>query len=155
MLTTPPKNTKYETVSSEGKREYNCGKRKSETSLTISATASQRVQCGTNRPLGKRKKNSTGLTMPTMSTIRTGNHQAGWEEIKVYAAVGSTATGPKDTRNTETPNAIQSSERRQKMSAPTANHTSWKTLSTTTLRSAYERNDSPLSPNAPTPSGVA
>ena len=121
----------------------------------INATASQRVQCGTNRPLGKRKKNSTGLTMPTISTLRTGNHQAGWEEIKVYADVGSTATGPKDTRNTETSNAIRSSERRKKMSAPTANHISWKTLSTTTLRSAYERNDSPVSPNARTPSGVA
>src|SRR5215211_6429558 len=155
MLTTPPKNTKYETVSSEGQREDNSGKKTSGTSLTINATASQRVQCGTNRPLGKRKKKSTGLTLPTMSTLRTGNHQAGWEEIKVYAAVWSTETGPKDTRNTETSHAIRSSERRQKMSAPTAKNTSWKTLSTTTLRSAYERNDSPVSPNVCTPSGVA
>src|SRR5829696_2136513 len=155
MLATPTKNTKYETFSSEGEREYNCGKRTSRISLTMSATASQRVQCGTNRPLGKRKKNSTGLTLPTISTLRTGNHQAGWEEAKVYAAVGSTETGPKDTRNTETSNAIRSSERRQKMSAPIAKNTSWKTLSTTTLRSAYERNDSPVSPNVCTPSGVA
>src|ERR671916_2235600 len=109
MLTRIPKNTKYETVSSEGKREYNCGKRTSGTSLTINATASQRVQCGTNRPLGKRKKNSTGLTLPTMPTLRTANHQAGWEEIKVYAAVWSTETGPKGTRNTETSQAIRSS----------------------------------------------
>ena len=64
----------------------------------------------------------------------------------MYAAVGSTETGPKETRNTETSSAMRSSERRQKMSAPTANHTSWKTLSTTTLRSAYERNDSPIVP---------
>src|ERR671910_373341 len=155
MLTTPPKNTKYETVSRGGKREYNSGKRTSGTSLTINATASQRIQCGTNRPLGKSKKNSTEQTVPTICTPWTGNHQAGWEEIKVYADVGSTATGPKDTRNMETSSAIRSSERRQKMSAPTTNHTSWKTLSTTTLRSAYERNDSPVSPNARTPSGVA
>src|SRR4028118_1491834 len=100
MLTTPPKNTKYETVSSEGQREDNSGKKTSGTSLTINATASQRVQCGTNRPPGKRKKKSTGLTLPTMSTLRTGNHQAGWEEIKGYAAVWSTGTGPKDTRHT-------------------------------------------------------
>jgi hypothetical protein len=71
---------------------------------------------------GKRKKNSTLHTFPTISTLRTGNHQAGWEEIKVYAAVGSTETGPKDTRNAETSSAIRSSERRKKMSVPTANH---------------------------------
>src|SRR5215212_2322977 len=136
MITTLPKNTKYETVSREGEREYNSGKRTLGTSLTIITTASQRVQCGTNRPLGKSKKNSTPLTLPTNSTPLTGNHQDGWEEIKVFAAVGSTVTGPKDTRNTETSSAIGSSERRQKMSAPTANHTSWKTLSTTTFRSA-------------------
>src|SRR5919107_2864908 len=116
MLTTLPKNTKYEILSSEGEREYNSGKRKLGTSLTINATASQRVQRGANRPPGKRKKNSTLHTSPTISTLRTGNHQAGWEEIKVYADVGSTATGPKDTRNTETSNAIRSSERRKKMS---------------------------------------
>src|ERR671917_2576576 len=155
MLTRIPRNTKYETVSRGGKREYNCGKRTLGTSLTINATASQRVQCGTNRPLGKRKKNSTEQTVPTICTPWTGNHQAGWEEIKVYAAVRSTETGPKDTRNTEVKSAIRSSERRQKMSAPTAKNTSWKTLSTTTLRSAYERNDSPVSPNVCTPSGVA
>src|SRR4028119_1895222 len=155
MLTRTPKNTKYETVSSEGQREDNSGEKPLGTSLPMNATASQRVQCGTNRPLGKRKKKSTELTVPTMPRLRTGNPQAGWEEIKVYAAVGSTETGPKDTRNTETSHAIRSSERRQKMSAPTAKNTSWKTLSTTTLRSAYERNDSPVSPNARTPSGGA
>src|ERR671911_1196819 len=121
----------------------------------MNATASQRVQRGTNRPPGNRKKNNVEQTGPTICTPLTGNHRAGWEEIKVYADVGSTATRPKDTRNTETSSAIRSSERRQKMSAPTANHTNWKTLSTTTLRSAYERNDSPVSPNARTPSGVA
>src|SRR4028119_2079070 len=120
MLTTPPKNTKYETVSSEGQREDNSGKKTSGTSLTINATASQRVQCGTNRPLGKRKKKSTGLTLPTMSALRGGSHQAGWEEIKVYAAVGSTETGPKDTRNTETRHATRSSAARQTTSPPRA-----------------------------------
>src|SRR5918997_2034262 len=106
MLTRIPRNTKYETVSSEGEREYNSGKRTSGTSLTINATASQRVQCGTNRPLGKSKKNSTEQTVPTICTPWTGNHQAGWEEIKVFAAVGSSATGPKDTRNSEVKSAI-------------------------------------------------
>src|SRR5215211_2475484 len=105
-------------------------------SKAINATASQRVQRGANRPPGKRKKNSTLQTSPTISTLRTGNHQAGWEEIKVYAAVGMTATGPKDTRNSETSSAIRSSERRKKMMAPTANHTSWKIFSTTTVKSA-------------------
>jgi hypothetical protein len=71
-----------------------------------------------------------------MSTPRTGNHQPGWDEIKASASVVSTETGPKDTRNAETSSAMRSSERRQKMSAPTTNHTSWKTLSTTTFRSA-------------------
>src|ERR671914_2409245 len=125
MLTTPPKNTKYETVSRAGKREYNSGKRTSGTSLTINATASQRIQRGANLPLGKSKKNSTAQTLPTIFTPRTGNDQAGWEEIKASAFVVSTATGPKDTRNAETSSAMRSSERRQKMSAPTANHTSW------------------------------
>src|SRR5215211_9087133 len=113
MLTTPPKNTKYETVSSEGKREYNCGKRKLGTSLTISATASQRVQRGTNRPPGKSKKNSTTQTEPRACTLRTGNHQAGWKETSEFAAVGSTVTVPNVTRNNEVNSAIRSSERRQ------------------------------------------
>src|SRR4028118_1777325 len=155
MLTTPPKNTKYEAVSSEGQREDNSGKKTLGTSLTMNATASQRVQCGTNRPLGKRKKKSTELTVPTMPRLRTGNPQAGWEEIKVYAAVGSTETGPKDTRNTETSHAIRSSERRQKMSAPTAKNTNQENLDPPHVRSADERNDSPVSPNVCTPSGVA
>jgi hypothetical protein len=102
----------------------------------MNATASQRVQRGMKLPPGKRKKNSTLHTSPTISTLRTGNHQAGWKEIKVYATVGMTATGPKDTRNSEVKSAIRSSERRKKMMAPTANHTSWKTLSMTTFRSA-------------------
>ena len=88
------------------------------------ATASQRIHGGANRPLGKSKRNSTTQTLPTTSTPRTGNHQAGWEEIKASASVVSTVTGPKDTRNIETSSAILSSERRQKMSAPTTNHTS-------------------------------
>src|SRR5215210_8452317 len=102
----------------------------------MNATASQRVQRGTNRPLGKSKKNSTTQTEPRISTLRTGNHQAGWEEIKEFAAVGSTVTVPNATRNSETSSAIQSSERRQKMSAPTANHTNSKTLSMTTFSGA-------------------
>src|ERR671911_2502568 len=138
-----PRNTRNETVSRAGEREYNPAKRLLDKSKAMIATASQRVQRGANRPPGKRKKNSTPHTSPTISTLRTGNHQAGWEEIKVYAAVGMTETGPKDTRNSETSSAIRSSERRKKMSVPTAKNTSWKTLSTTTLRSAYERNDSP------------
>jgi hypothetical protein len=102
----------------------------------MNAAASQRVQRGTNRPPGNRKKNNVEQTDPTICTPLTGNHQAGWEEIKVFAAVGMTATGPKDTRNSETSSAIRSSERRKKMMAPTANHTSWKIFSTTTLKSA-------------------
>src|SRR5215204_2417107 len=72
----------------------------------MNATASQRVQRGTNRPPGNRKKNNVEQTGPTICTPLTGNHQAGWEEIKVFAAVGMTATGPKDTRNSETSSAI-------------------------------------------------
>ena len=48
----------------------------------MNATASQRVQRGTNRPPGNSKKNNTTQTSPTISTPRTGNHQAGWEETK-------------------------------------------------------------------------
>src|SRR5215218_6679805 len=133
-------NTKNETISRAGEREYNFGKsisiRTSVTRKVQNATASQRIQRGANRPLGKSKKNSTAQTLPTIFTPRTGNRQAGWEEIKASAFVVSTATGPKDTRNAETRSAMRSSERRQKMSAPTANHTSWKTLSRTTFRSA-------------------
>src|SRR4028118_416767 len=101
MLTRTPKNTKYETVSSEGQREDNSGKKTLGTSLTMNATASQRVQCGTNRPLGKRKKKSTELTVPTMPRLRTGNPQAGWEEIKLYAAGRAAEHGPQGTRNTQ------------------------------------------------------
>src|SRR5215216_5724688 len=132
MLTTIPKNTKYETVSSDSEREYNPAKRLLDRSKAMNATASQRVQRGANRPPGKRKKNNAEQTEPTISTPLTGNHQAGWEEVKVYAAVGMTKTGPKVTRNSETSSAIRSSERRKKMMAPTANHTSWKIFSTTT-----------------------
>src|SRR5215218_4661664 len=120
----------------------------------MNATRSQRVQRGANRPPGKRKKNRPPHTFPTISTLRTGNHQAGWEEIRVYATVGMTKTGPEVTRNSEVKIAIQSSERRKKMMAPTANHTSWKILSTTTLKSAKELTDRPISRNARTPSGV-
>src|SRR5215204_3818139 len=123
-------------------------------SKAMNATASQRVQRGANRPPGKRKKNNAEQTSPTISTPLTGNHQAGWEEIKVYAAVGMIKTGPKVTRNSETSSAIRSSERRKKMMAPTANHTSWKILSTTTLKSAKELTDRPISRNARTASGV-
>src|SRR5215212_1720166 len=148
-------NTHCEAISTAGEPEYSSGKRSLETMKAMNATASQRVQRGTKRPLGKSKKNSTTQTSPTICTPWTVNHQAGWEETKASASVVSTVTVPNATRNAETSNAIRSSERRQKMSAPTANHTNWKTLSTTTLRSAYERNDSPVSPNARTPSGVA
>src|SRR5215204_6768174 len=153
MLTTIPKNTKYETVSSDGEREYNSGKRLLDNSKAMNATASQRVQRGANRPPGKRKKNNVEQTEPTICTPLTGNHQAGWEESKVFAAVGSTVTVPNATRNTETSSAIQSSERRKKMMAPTANHTNSKTLSMTTFSSAKERTDKPTSCKACTPSG--
>jgi hypothetical protein len=92
-------NTKNETIFRAGEREYNSGKRTSVTRKVENATASQRVQCGANCPLGKSKKNSTTQTLPTIFTPRTGNHQAGWEEIKASASVISTVTGPKDTRN--------------------------------------------------------
>ena len=54
----------------------------------------------------------------------------------MFASEGSTVTVPNATRNTETSSAIRSSERRQKMMAPTANHTSSKTLSMATFKSA-------------------
>ena len=92
------------------------------------AMASQRVHRGTNLPPGKSKKNSATKTVPSISTPRTGNHQAGWEETREFAAVGSTVTVPNVTRNNEVSSATRSSERRQKMSAPTANHTSLEDL---------------------------
>src|SRR5215216_5745994 len=147
MLTTIPKNTKYDTVSSDGEREYNSGKRLLDNSKAMNATASQRVQRGANRPPGKRKKNNVEQTEPTICTPLTGNDQAGWEEIKVFAAVGSTVVVQNVTRNSETSSAIRSSERRQKMSTPTANHTSSKTLSMATFKSASERTDRPTSCN--------
>jgi len=52
MLTTIPKNTKYETVSRAGEREYNPAKRLLYKSKAMNATASQRVQRGANRPPG-------------------------------------------------------------------------------------------------------
>src|SRR5918992_1771978 len=109
-------NTANEKASRTGQREYTSAKYLPDRSKAMNATASQRVQRGANRPPGKRKKNSTPQTSPTISTLRTGNDQAGWEEIKVFAAVGSTVTGPKVTRSAETRSAIRSSERRQKMS---------------------------------------
>jgi hypothetical protein len=102
----------------------------------MNTKASQRVQRGTKRPLGKTKKKSTTQTSPTICTPWTGSHQAGWEETKAAALVESTVTVPNATKNIEVSSAIRSSERRQKMSAPTTNHTSWKTLSMMTLRSA-------------------
>ena len=98
--------------------------------------ASQRVQRGTNRPPGKSKKNNMEQTNPTTCTPWPGNHQAGWEESKVFASVGLTSVVQNVTRNSETSSAIRSSERRKKMSAPTVIQTKSATLSTTTLRSA-------------------
>src|SRR5215204_2069891 len=129
-------NTHCVITSRAGEPEYNSGKSSWEMLKAMNAKASQRVQRGTKRPPGNSKKNSTTHTAPVMYTIWAGNHQAGWEETKASASVESTATVPKVTRNVEVSSAIRSSERRQKMSAPTANHTSWKTLSMMTLRSA-------------------
>src|SRR5215211_1591522 len=120
----------------------------------MNATASQRVQRGTNHPLGKSKKNNVEQTEPTISAPRTGNHQAGCEESKVSASVVSIEIVPNVTRNSETSIAIRSSERRKKMSAPTAIQTKSATLSRTTFSSAYVDNDRPASCNARTPSGV-
>src|SRR5215218_3890959 len=120
----------------------------------MNARASQRVQCGTNRPPGKSKKKSTTQTSPTICTPWTGNHQSGWEEAKASAFVVSTVTVPKLTRNIEVKSAIRSSERHQKMSTPTANHTSWKALSMMTFKNAYEPTDRPTSCKACTPWGV-
>src|ERR687890_1386464 len=153
MLTTIPKNTKYETASRAGEREYRAGKRSLETIKVINVTASQRVQRGMNRPPGKSKKNSMAQATPTISTPWTGNRQAGCEETKASASVVSTAV-PNVTRNSDTSSAIRSSERRRKMSAPTAIQTKSATLSTATFRNAYVDNDRPASCSARTPSGV-
>src|SRR5215212_8725574 len=126
-------NTHCEPTSRNGESEYRSGKRMSVKRSAMFATASQRVHRGTNLPPGKSKKNSATKTVPSISTPRTGNHQAGWEETREFAAVGSTVTVPNVTRNNEVSRATRSSERRQKMSAPTASHTSWKTLSITTF----------------------
>src|SRR5215217_2784828 len=127
-------NANSENISTEGEREYNSGKRSLEVRKAMNATASPRVQRGTNRPLGKSKKNNVMQISPRIWTLRTGNHQAGWEEIKVSATVMSNVTVPNATRNAETNSAIRSSERCQKMMVPTANHTSSKILSMTTFR---------------------
>src|SRR4028119_520571 len=129
-------NTHRETISRAGGREYNSGKKSMAIRKAMNATASQRVQRGTNRPLGKSKKNSTTHATPTICTPRTGNHQAGWEETKASAAVESTVTVPKDTRNSEVSSAIRSSEPRQKTSASTANTTSSQTSPLATSRTA-------------------
>src|SRR5919112_5883597 len=111
MLTTPPRNTRYEIVSRAGQLAYDPAKGLLNNSRAMNATASQRVQRGTNRPPGKRKKNSVLHTSPTNSTPRTGNHQAGWEETSEIAAAGSTVTVPNVTRNNEVSSAIRSPER--------------------------------------------
>ena len=90
MLTTIPKNTKYETASRAGEREYRAGKRSLETIKVMNVTASQRVQRGMNRPPGKSKKNSVEQTEPTICAPWTGNRQAGCEETKTSASVEST-----------------------------------------------------------------
>src|SRR5215213_903990 len=153
MHTTIPTNTKYETASRAGGREYRAGKRSLETIKVMNVTASQRVQRGMNRPPGKSKKNNMEQVTPTISTPWTGNRQAGCEETKASASVVSTAV-PNVTRNSETSSAIRSSERRRKMSAPTAIQTKSATLSTATSRNAYVDNGKPASCSARTPSGV-
>src|SRR5215210_6204212 len=107
-----------------------------------------------NRPLGKSKKNSIEQAEPTICAPWTDNRQAGCEETKTSASVESTVVVQNVTRNSETSSAIRSSERRRKMSAPTAIQTKSATLSTATFRSAYVDNGRPASCNARTPSGV-
>src|SRR5918995_4431842 len=118
------------------------------------ATASQRVQRGMNRPPGKSKKNSVEQTEPTICAPWTGNRQAGCEETKTSTSVESTPVVQNVTRNSETSSAIRSSERRRKMSAPTAIQTKSAILSTAMFRNAYVDNDRPASSSARTPSGV-
>ena len=152
MLTTIPRNTKYETVS---KRANESTTPQRESGKSDDEREGQPARPTRHKPsAGKEEEESTMQTMPHEFHALDGQPPGWLGGDQDVAAVGSTETGPKDTKNSETSNAIRSSERRQKMSAPTANHTNWKTLSTTTLRSAYERNDSPMSPNARTPSGV-
>src|SRR5215208_1975964 len=107
MLTTIPRNTTYEIHSRAGEREYRSGNRSVESRKALNATASQRVQRGTNRPLGKSKKNSVEQTKPTICAPRTGNHQTGCEEIKASASVVSIVIVPNVTRNNETSSAIR------------------------------------------------
>jgi hypothetical protein len=65
-----------------------------------------------------------------------GNHQAQWVEIRTSTPEGLNVAVPNATRNSETKSAIRSWERFQKMSAPTASHTNWKTVAMATFRAA-------------------
>src|ERR1700730_11290854 len=83
----------------------------------------QRVQRGTKRPLGKRKKKTTREGKPSTSSLTrvTGRCQAGWTAASVAGMSGKEP--PRATREKAARKAIQSSDLRQKMSAATAKYT--------------------------------
>jgi hypothetical protein len=100
------------------------GKKAPSTNKAADPTATQRVQRGTKRPVGKRKKKTMRDGKPSTSSPNrvTGNHQPGWTAASTAGMLGKEA--PKATREKEASQAIQSSDLRQKMSTATAKYTS-------------------------------
>src|ERR1051326_2525097 len=78
----------------------------------------QRIQRGANRPFGKRPKKSQPESLRKF-TAATGSVQAGWAYSS--AVVGPDVCAVTVTTRARAPNsATQSSERRQKITSPTA-----------------------------------
>src|SRR5574341_880796 len=82
---------------------------------TIHPNTSQRVQRGTKRPSGKRQNRGTN---PVVARIKITDPRVGMTGF---------APAPSITRKSETNSAIRSSDRRQKISPPTAKKTYPKT----------------------------
>src|SRR5258706_1403419 len=98
------------------------------TPSTTTMTAGTRVQCGTKRPSGKRKKNRTGEILPRKNTPAN-THRNMPFSAATMSKLAAKASDPNVTSMRATNKAIRSSDLRQKMIPPTTHATTANTTS--------------------------
>src|SRR5260221_10651460 len=113
---------------------------------TRNTTKVQRVQRGTNCPLGNRRKTST-----SKARVRKYRHALGTCQGEELAATELVAMiGPNVTSISATSNAMRSSDRRQTISVLTTKHSTTEASVSATVYAAYTPRDRPIPLRAPT-----
>src|SRR5215469_17670854 len=107
-------------------------KKRKATPETTQQGRSQRVHRGTNRPVGKSEQTRKNTPFPSTVKTMAGTCHAEWLpcKVKVMYRIPS-ATPPKATRS-----AIQSSDLRQKITAPTTMQRNTKAMVSTRVKVA-------------------